>query len=174
VTNPGNSAAVPTVQNYQTGTTLEIVPMVNHDGSISAYLHPVYSTLTGFTALQAPLVSTREAFTTFRLLSGQAVYISGLEENTESDTTQKVPGLGNIPLVGHLFRNRVYQHVTTQLFIVLKASVIDPGDLQILPLEIDPSRPPTPKPPALEEPLPPPPPGIPSLSTPTPSPTPRR
>ena len=174
VTNPGNSAAVPTVQNYQTGTTLEIVPMVNNDGSISAYLHPTYSTLTGFTALQAPLISTREAFTTFRLLSGQAVYISGLVESIESDTTQKIPGLGNLPLVGGLFRNRVRTHTTTQLFIVLTASVVDPGDLQIAPLEIDPNRPPTPKPPPLEVPLGTPPPvAVPSVSPPTPSPTPR-
>ena len=175
VTNPGNSAAVPTVQNYQTGTTLEIVPMINYDGSISAYLHPVYSTLTGFTAQQAPLVSTREAFTTFRLLSGQAVFISGLEENTESDTVQKVPGLGSIPLVGRLFRNRVYQHVTTQLFIVLKASVVDRGDLLMNSLELDPNRLPEPKPLPLEVPLATPPPGIPTLPpVPSPTPSPRR
>jgi hypothetical protein len=175
VTNPGNSASVPTVQNYQTGTTLDIVPMVNGDGSITAFLHPVYSTLTGFTAQAAPLVSMREAFTTFRLSSGEAAFISGLEEINESDTFQKVP----IPLIGSLLRNRVRQRVTTQLFIVLKATIIDPGDLEIAPLELNGERTPTPKPRPIEEPLPTPPfiatlpPAPSSPPTPTPTPTPR-
>jgi type II secretory pathway component GspD/PulD (secretin) len=171
VTNPGNSAAVPTVVNYQTGTTLEIVPMINGDGSISAYLHPVYSTLSGFSAQAAPLISSREAFTTFRLMSGQAAYISGLEEDNESDNEQRVPGIGNIPLIGHLFRNHVYSRTTTQLFIVLTASVADVGDLQLAPLEIDPSNPPRSGVLPREEPLPTPP-YIPSLPPPPPSPTP--
>jgi len=171
VTNPGNSAAVPTVVNYQTGTTLEIVPMINNDGSINAYMHPVYSTLSGFSAQAAPLISSREAFTTFRLLSGQAAYISGLEETNDSMSEQRVPGLGNIPVIGHLFRNHIHTRVTTQLFIVLTASIADAGDLQIAPLEIDPSRPPRSGGLPREEPLPTPP-YIPSLPPPPPAPSP--
>jgi type II secretory pathway component GspD/PulD (secretin) len=150
VTNPGNSAAPPTVQNYTTGTRLEIVPIINSDASISAYVHPSYTTLTGFTALQAPLTSQREAFTTFRIISGQAAYISGLVEVNDSDTVQKLP----IPLVGSLFRNHSHQHTETQLFIVVRAYIIDPGDLVLPQLEVDPSQPPTPKPLPREEPLP--------------------
>jgi type II secretory pathway component GspD/PulD (secretin) len=137
---------IPGVKDYQTGTKLEIIPMINIDGSISAYVHPWYTTLTGLTAQQAPLISTREVYTTFRLQSGQAAYISGLEEITDASTVQKIPGLWRIPLFGQLFRNKGIQYLRTQLFIVLTASVIDPGDLPMTPLEIDPSHPPIPKP----------------------------
>jgi type II secretory pathway component GspD/PulD (secretin) len=168
VTNPGNSAAPPTVQNYTTGTRLEIVPIINGDGSISAYVHPSYTTLTGFTALQAPLTSQREAFTTFRIISGQAAYISGLVEVNDFDAVQKPP----IPLIGNLFRNHSHQHTETQLFIVVRAYIIDPGDLVLPQLEVDPKRPPTPKPLPRAEPLETAPPYR-SLLPPSPTPAPR-
>lgn len=149
-----NGVVTPSVTDYTTGTTLEMVPMINIDGSISAYLHPNYTTLTGITAQQAPLTSSREVFTTFRLQSGQAAYISGLEEINDASSQQRIPGLSRIPLIGRAFRNEGRQYTRTSLFIVLTASVIDPGDLRMAPLEIDPLHPPIPKPRPIQHPYP--------------------
>jgi type II secretory pathway component GspD/PulD (secretin) len=149
-----SGTTIPGVKDYFTGTKLEIIPMINSDGSISAYVHPVYTTLSGLTQQQAPLTSAREMSSTFRLQSGQAAYISGLEETNEATTRQRIPVLSKIPLVGGLFRNKGYQYTHTSLFIVLTASVIDPGDLLLPSLEIDPSHPPIPLPRPLQKPYP--------------------
>lgn len=136
----------PTIKDYQTGTQLEIVPLINIDGSISAYVHPKYTTLTGLTQQQAPLTAAREMVSTFRLQSGQAAYISGLEETNEATAQQRIPLISKIPVVGGLFRNKGYQYQHTTLFIVLTATVIDPGDYPTGTLEIAPGRPPLPRP----------------------------
>ncbi len=140
-----SGTTIPGVKDYQTGTKLEIVPLINSDGSISAYVHPVYTTLQGLTAQQAPITAARDMATTFRLQSGQAAYISGLEETNEATTRQRLPLVSKIPLIGGLFRNKGYQYIHTSLFIVLTASIIDPGDLLLPSLEIDPLHPPTPR-----------------------------
>jgi general secretion pathway protein D len=92
------------------------------------------------------------------LLSGQAVFISGLEEVNDTNTEQKVPGIGDIPLIGRLFHNHERQRTTTQLFIILTASMTDAGDLEIAPMDPNPSYPPRSGGVPLQKALPPPPP----------------
>jgi len=77
------------VNNYVIGTHLEMIPYVNYDGSISVYVHPINSTLTGFSNQNAPLFERREVSASYRIQSGQAVFISGLTETQDNDTRDR-------------------------------------------------------------------------------------
>ena len=139
-------ATIAQVNNYTTGTRLEIIPLINVDGGISAYFHPAYTTLTGFTQQGAPQTSLRETITTFRLQSGVPAYISGLNEVNVAVTRNELPLLRHFPVVGPLLNklltNTTNQTVETQLFIVLTATIVDPGDLRLpgLPIQAEPSE----------------------------------
>lgn len=121
---------VPGIVNYTIGTHLEVTPFINYDGSISVYVHPINSTLTGFTVQNAPQIDRRELSANFRLSEDQAVFLTGLVEDDTSDVRDQIPGLSLIPWLGkHLFGNRNSTDSYTHLMIEITASIIDLGEL---------------------------------------------
>lgn len=87
------------------GTTLRVIPRINEDGYITMYLHPEVSSLAA--ALDAgPRVTTREADTTVRVKEGETLIIGGLISQKEERNVEKVPVLGDIPILGALFRRQ--------------------------------------------------------------------
>ncbi len=140
------------VNNYVIGTHLEMIPYVNYDGSISVYVHPINSTLTGFSNQNAPLFERREVSASYRIQSGQAVFISGLTETQDNDTRGQTPFINLIPFFGKaLFGSHTFNGTKTHLTIELTAKILDPGELDYLtPIDgqtFDPSpSPPTPVP----------------------------
>lgn len=116
-----------TVLTFQTGVTLDITPIVESDGRVSVTLHPIVNTLTGITQQGVPLISSREAQTTVDLRDGETVVIGGLiQENTVS-TVSKIPGVGDLPLVGGLFRNSSRTTTRSELVIIVTPHVVAAG-----------------------------------------------
>ncbi|MBL7069459.1 MAG: hypothetical protein ISS34_06335 [Candidatus Omnitrophica bacterium] len=89
------------------GTTLRVTPQINDDGYITMRLHPEVSTLAE--ALDAgPRVTTREADTTVRVKEGETLVIGGLIRQQDESVSERIPILGDLPLIGYLFtRNDV-------------------------------------------------------------------
>lgn len=100
---------VPGIVNYTVGTHLEITPFINFDGSISVYVHPINSTLTGFTVQNAPQIDRRELSANFRLKPGEAVNLSGLKEQTTSSIKDGFPLLSLIPVLGGAVQEQEHQ-----------------------------------------------------------------
>lgn len=116
-----------TVQYRNVGTQLTVVPTINDDGYVTLRVLQEASALTTQTlaaALDAPVISTREAETSALVRHGETIVIGGLIDETEQEIESGVPFLKDIPLLGYLFKSRSTQRVRTELAIFLTPHVI--------------------------------------------------
>ena len=127
-TTSGNAGTIATtqVQSFQTGVTLDITPSVTPDGGINVTLHPVVNSLIG-TNNGVPQISTRDTQTTVHLHDDETLIIGGLIQENETRTTTKLPLLGDIPLIGRIFRNDSVQGQRNELIIVVTPHIVKPG-----------------------------------------------
>jgi pilus assembly protein CpaC len=74
-----------------------------------------------------PALTTRRAQTTVDLSSGQSLAIAGLIQNNYNQSISKFPGLGNVPILGALFRSDSFQHDETELVIIVTPYIVHPS-----------------------------------------------
>jgi len=130
------------VEYKQYGVSLAFTPTVLSDGRISLRVRPEVSqlssagtvTLGGFTI---PGIITRRAETTVELGSGQSFMIGGLLNNNVSNSTDKVPGIGSLPIIGALFRSNSFRRQQTELVIVVTPYLVKPVDASQIKLPTD-------------------------------------
>lgn len=120
------------VQSVQTGVILDITPVVNANNSISVTLHPTVNSLLGTNAQGVPSIANREAQTTVTLADNQTLVIGGLIQEDESRTETTVPILGQIPLIGRIFRNYAINHNRNELIIVVTPHILGPNAAPVL------------------------------------------
>lgn len=117
----GNDVAIDrTVQYENVGTELTLIPTINDDDYVSVQILQEVSSLTSRTvaaALDAPVISTREASTRAVIKDGQTVVIAGLIGTSEEDVERGIPFFKDIPLLGWLFKNRSIVRNRTELAI---------------------------------------------------------
>jgi len=134
---------VVTIQFRPFGVRLEFTAFVGKDDVIRLHVQPEVSTLdfsnaaiiSGFTV---PALSTRRAETEIELKSGQSFGIAGLLDNRAQVQLSKVPGIGDIPILGNLFRSHTVSRSNSELVVLVTPHVVDPVKLNNPP-------PPTPK-----------------------------
>lgn len=126
------TVATTQIQSFQTGVTLDITPVVNAGNFISVTLHPVVNNLSGILN-GVPQISTRDTTTTVGLQADQTLIIGGLIEDTVNRTENRVPILGDIPLVGHLFRNKTLNSQRNELIITVTPHIVQPGSINLTP-----------------------------------------
>jgi len=125
-----NTTGGTSVQTISTGITLRMTPKVAPDGSVEANLTISVSIPTGTTSQGIPQFSTREASTTVRVANGEPIAIGGLLEDRKVEGTQKVPILGDIPILGKLFTTtRTDTHRTDLVIVVTPRLVQGPNDV---------------------------------------------
>ena len=111
------------VQSFQTGVTLDITPIIDDEDGITVYLHPVVNSLIGLNN-GIPEISTRDTQTTVRLRDNETLVIGGLIQQNDTRTTTKLPLLGDLPLVGPLFRNENVNNSSNELVIVITPHIL--------------------------------------------------
>jgi pilus assembly protein CpaC len=119
------------VEYKQYGVSLAYTPTVLSDGRISLRVRPEVSQLSSQGAVTIggttiPALTTRRAETTVELGSGQSFMIAGLMSNTHNNTIDKTPGLGDVPILGGLFRSNAFQRDETELVIVITPYLVKP------------------------------------------------
>lgn len=119
--NNGNS-----IEFKQYGVQLAFTPIVLADGRISLRVRPSVSTLDFSVNTSVPALKTRTAETTVELGSGQAFMIAGLLSNETANNISKVPGIGNVPVLGSLFKSRKFLRDETELVIVVTPYLVKP------------------------------------------------
>ncbi len=120
-----------TIEYKQYGVGLAFTPIVLADGRISMRVRPEVSqlstsgavTLNGYTV---PALTTRRAETTVELGSGQSFMIAGLLQNNNTNSINKAPFLGDLPILGALFRSTKYERQETELVIVVTPYLVRP------------------------------------------------
>ncbi len=101
-----NPQGVPSIVILDAGVKLEVTPRVNNDGYITVKMHPeVSAILTAPSPGVPPTISTREADTSLTVKDGTPIILAGLIQKNETRTTVKVPLLGDIPILGWLFKS---------------------------------------------------------------------
>jgi pilus assembly protein CpaC len=128
---PGGSLGQSTVEFKQYGVSLAFTPVVLADGRITMRVRPEVSELSNAGAVQIsgtniPGITTRRTETSIELGSGQSFAIGGLLQNNNSDTINKVPGLGDLPVLGPLFRSTQFQHNESELLIIVTPYLVRP------------------------------------------------
>ncbi len=111
------------------GVILEVTPSVNPDGFVRMEIHPEISELSARTTqisedFESPIITRRTASTTVTVKDGQTVIIGGLISDRYERRDQRVPILGEIPIVGALFRSQQLSSAKTELLIVLTPHVV--------------------------------------------------
>lgn len=130
----GNNAV--TIEYKQYGVGLAFTPIVLAGGRISMRVRPEVSqldsangvTLNGFTV---PALITRRAETTVELGSGQSFMIAGLLQNSGNNSIDKTPILGDLPILGALFRSTKFQRQETELVVVVTPYLVHPSSTQL-------------------------------------------
>jgi len=111
------------VQYVNVGVTLQVAPRVSPDGYVTSHIYGVVSSVTGYSQ-GYPTISQREAETSVTARDGETFVIGGLTQENSLSTKGKVPVLGDIPLVGQLFRNRRLNTSKTELYIVITPRIV--------------------------------------------------
>ena len=118
ITYPGTTPVIEQqVQYISVGVSLQIQPRLNEDGFILCHILSQVSAVTQYVQ-GYPQVSQRTAMTNATVRSGEPLIIGGLVQESDLSTITKVPGLGDLPLIGGLFRVRHSSLVKTNLYIV--------------------------------------------------------
>lgn len=117
------------------GIIIGIVPYINENGDISMTITPIISDLVSVeertvgqsgnqTQISLPTIDLKELSTTVKVRDGQMIIIGGLISKKESTQDNKVPILGDLPVLGALFRSRDKLETRTELVIILQPMLV--------------------------------------------------
>ena len=136
------------IEYKQYGVSLAYTPTVLADGRISLRVRPEVSQLSSdgavtFQGTSIPAITTRRAETTVELGSGQSFMIAGLLQNSHNNSIDKTPGIGDLPVLGALFRSNGFQRNETELVIVITPYLVKPVNANDIVLPTDGYKAPT-------------------------------
>ena len=135
----GGGGTAITIEYREFGVKLRFVPVVLGDGKIRLKVAPEVSDLDFSTAVRfggfvVPGLSQRKVTTTIELADGQTFAIAGLLNNNVTATKDVVPVLGDLPIVGTLFRSVRYQRKETELVVIVTPHLVSPLNPSQVPL----------------------------------------
>lgn len=121
--------AINSVQYTDVGIILRVTPFVANDGQVEMIVSPEISSLTDQTVtiangVSVPVIAKRSADTVVVTPDGQPIIIGGLMQNNKTGTDYKVPLLGDIPLLGNLFKRRTKNNSKTELLIFMTPHIV--------------------------------------------------
>jgi pilus assembly protein CpaC len=130
------------IQFKEYGVLLNITPTVLSDRRISLKIAPEVSSLdtanmVEINGLKIPGIKVRRAKTTVELASGESFMLGGLLMNDEYNSVSKFPLLGDIPILGSLFRSTAFSRKETELVIIAQAYLVEPSPEQRVMLPTD-------------------------------------
>jgi general secretion pathway protein D len=146
---PGVSALTPITQQVETGPILDVVPYVLSDGyTISMALIPSDTEFADYdsppsipdvtgslnivqTPVLLPKFTVRQVVTTVNVWDNQTVVLGGLVSSQVASTKDKVPVIGDVPLVGRLFQSGSKTTTKKNLMIFVTATIVDPSGLRV-------------------------------------------
>ena len=122
----GGSAGVnpfQTIERRDIGLSLRVRPTISQGGTVKMAIYQETSNIQQSTA-SGLITSKRSIDTNVLVDDGQIIVLGGLIEDTLSDSMEKVPGLGNLPLLGYLFRYQSKRRTKTNLMVFLRPNII--------------------------------------------------
>lgn len=129
----GSNAAAVTVQFREFGIRLLFTPLITPNKTIKLHLRQEVSTIdlsnaVSLSGFLIPALSTRRAETDVELAEGQSFIVAGLLDNRDTEAYSKLPGLGNLPILGALFKSRDMKKNSTELVMIVSPEITRPFD----------------------------------------------
>jgi type II secretory pathway component GspD/PulD (secretin) len=113
------------VLEFPVGIILLLRPRINPDGTITMHVNPAVSTIRSIDANGLPQTSTREAETTVVVNDGETVVLGGLIRDEQTETLTKFPILGDLPVIGELFKNRTKSKRRTDIVVTITPRIMN-------------------------------------------------
>ena len=128
----GGSAPI-TIQYKQYGVLLSFLPTITNRGTIRLQVAPEVSALdyansVNIGGAQVPALTIRRVKTEVELADGQSFIIGGLLDNRETANFEKIPFLGDIPILGNFFKTMQRTHSNTELIVIVTPEIVNPID----------------------------------------------
>jgi general secretion pathway protein D len=138
----GTGLAQPSVDYEDVGIKLQVTPQINPDGFVAMEIAPEISSLATSSVsigsgITLPIINSRTAKTNVTVKDGETIIIGGLITSTVNESENKVPVLGDVPLVGLAFRSSVRTTLKTELLLVLTPHVVhNPDDARTISVQM--------------------------------------
>jgi pilus assembly protein CpaC len=134
----GNSGSSVTIMFKEFGVRLKFTPTITAGDMVHLKVMPEVSTLDFSNAVtlqgfQVPALATRRTETQVELRDGQTFAIAGLLDRSVNETLQRVPGIGDIPILGYLFRSQAYKKNRTELVVMITPHIVRRGEPGVSP-----------------------------------------
>lgn len=131
IVQPGANGNAITISWREYGIRLNFLPVITPRGTIRLQVAPEVSSLDFTHAVTVggstiPALSTRRVQTEIELESGQSFVIAGLIDNQTSESFSKVPGIGDIPLLGKLFQSKTISRNNSELLVIVTPEIVRP------------------------------------------------
>ncbi|CAN5579469.1 hypothetical protein BH11ARM2_BH11ARM2_24310 [soil metagenome] len=110
------------------GIILTVTPRITSNGYVSMDITQTANELQGYTSFNAPIVNQREANTQVSVKDGETVILGGIIRNTVTSSVHKVPLLGDIPILGNLFKTTTKDNAKTELLVFLTPRIVHDSD----------------------------------------------
>ena len=123
----GKTTSTSTSESYtrqDVGLTLKVKPRIDNDNKVSLNVQTVIEDLLPGSQTTLPITSKRQVNTTAIVQNGQSIIIGGLVRNNDDLTTKKIPFLGDIPILGNLFKNKMANKDKTTIVILLTPYIV--------------------------------------------------
>lgn len=122
----GNGSA--SVQFKEYGVRFDVSPTVNENGMISASLHTEISSIDADVMVrEMPGLRKQSATTDVNLRAGETLVIAGMLSQELSGSVEKIPGLGDLPIIGHLFRSKRFRNRESEMVVLITPSLAGQG-----------------------------------------------
>jgi len=124
----GGQGDIVTFQYKDVDISLRVTPHIGEDRSITMYVNPVIEEVTGEVVIdknRAPITSKRSVDTVVKVKDGETIVIGGLIKENIADTVNKVWLLGDVPLIGNLFRHRTKEKKQSDLLIFITPRIVE-------------------------------------------------
>lgn len=127
-----------TLEYRDFGVRLVFTPVVMEDDRIQIHLTPEVSNIGSFTTAGDPIFNTRNLDATVELRDGQSFSVAGLLQNNTNLSQDQLPWIGNVPVLGSLFKSSGYKKNDTELVVIVTPRLVQPtvpGQVLASPLE---------------------------------------
>jgi general secretion pathway protein D len=117
-----------TYASVDVGIVLTVTPRITANGYVTMDINQTANDLQGYTSFNAPIVNKREANTIVSVKNGETIILGGIIRTNVTSTTNKVPILGDIPILGSLFKSNSKDKSKTELMILLRPRIVKDED----------------------------------------------
>lgn len=129
-------AVIYSYDSVDVGIVLTVTPRITANGYVTMDINQTANDLQGYTDFNAPIVNKREADTVVSVKNGETIILGGIIRNSVTSKTNKVPLLGDIPILGNLFKSTSKDKSKTELIVLLRPRIVrDEDEARTLRLE---------------------------------------